>query len=450
MSVVILLAHLSCVVRKDTLLLHRRCGLSSSSHVCRSLFRFPHPKLRALCIAFLFNLPLLVVYNYAVANVALAAQPYAATKMTMSVANGAVLSRELLQTAGGPVQVSMLDVDLTNPSVCMGVVQAHDQLISPDETISSMANRTGALAGINGDYFEINGPGRPIAMVMRDGQLLQSPTYHHVLGVTPAGALTISVPSFSGRVITAYASHILNSVNIYNDAAKGGMVLITPALGAAITVKGYTVAYLRLMADTSDAFVVLSVQKNIVKLPALSDTYALIAGGSTGKWLASNLYADGEIMLTRHISPDDNLMQAIGGGPQIVRNGALYHDPDQPNPHMLTTRNPLTAVAITRDGTHALFAVFDGRFADTKKSQGMTPVEAANYMLAHGAYQAMLFDGGGSSELVARLPGQHNVAVINAPSDGHERPVANGLFVYNMTGGARQTGHPSCVRKNAA
>jgi len=415
--------------------MHRRRDLSP-----RVFCSFPlllQAKSRSFCIALLLNLPLLVLYNHAPAAAA-----------TTNVASGMVLSRELVQTSAGSVPVSLLDSDLTNPSVCMSVVQAHDQLISSDETVSSMANRTGALAGINGDYFEMNGPGRPIAMVMRDGQLLQSPTYHHVLGVTPAGALTISVPSFSGRVITAYASHVLNSVNIYNDAAKGGMVLITPALGATITVKGYTVAYLRLMPDTSDAFVVQSIQTNIVKLPALSGKYALIAGGNTGKWLASNLYAGGEIMLTRHISPDDNLLQAIGGGPQIVRNGALYHDPDLLTPHMMTTPNPLSVVGITRDGKHALFAVFDGRFADSKKSKGLTPIDAANYMLAHGAFQAMLFDGGGSSELVARLPGQHKVAVINTPSDGHERPVANGLFVYNIT--SSQAGHPACIRKNAA
>jgi hypothetical protein len=54
----------------------------------------------------------------------------------------------------------------------------------------------------------------------------------------------------------------------------------------------------------------------------------------------------------------------------------------------------------------------------------------ANVLLTYGVYQAMLFDSGGSSEIVARRSGQKTVSVINYPSDGHERPVANGLFVY--------------------
>ena len=61
----------------------------------------------------------------------------------------------------------------------------------------------------------------------------------------------------------------------------------------------------------------------------------------------------------------------------------------------------------------------------------MTYTEVARFMLAHGAYNAMLFDSGGSSEMVARLPGRDDVSVINWPSGGNERPVANGLFIYS-------------------
>jgi hypothetical protein len=52
-------------------------------------------------------------------------------------------------------------------------------------------------------------------------------------------------------------------------------------------------------------------------------------------------------------------------------------------------------------------------------------------MMSHGATDAILFDSGGSSEMVARQPGQKQAGVSNWPSDGHERPVANGLFFYS-------------------
>ncbi len=432
------------MVRKDTLLAHRRCYLSFPSHVYGFLlFRI---KSRTLWLSLLFSLLPLLLGNQSLVAVATPGHaPRPATIKTItSVASGLTVSTELLHTSAGPEQVNLLDVDLTNSAICLGVVQAHDQLVSADETVSSMANRTAALAGVNGDYFEINGPGRPISMVVRNGELLQSPTSYPVLGITSSGKPTITIPSFSGQVITDHASYALKSVNVYNDASKGNIVLVTPALGAAISVKNETVALLLHVADTPGAFMVQSVKGNVANLPALSGESALVAGGAAGKWLASNLQAGMNLTITEHISPDDDLVQAIGGGPQIVRNGALYNDPNPPAPKTMTTRNPLTAAAITRNGTHALFAVFNGRFADTQKSTGLTPAEAGKYMLTHGAFQAMLFDGGGSSELVALLPGQHRVSVMNFPSGGRERPVANGLFVYKVTTASGDSNHPSC------
>ncbi len=430
-------------------MIQQRLYLSCSLRICRSpLFQVKLLliKSRALCIALLFNLFLLALCDHALANKTLAVLPprTLAANMTMSVANGVVLSRELLRTSVGSEQVSLLDSDLASGSMCLGVVQAHDRLISPDETVSSMANRTAALGGINGDYFEIHGSGRPISMVMRNNLLLQSPTYNPVLGINAAGLSTISIPSYSSRVIAGGVSHVLNSVNIYRDAIKGNLVFITPVLGAAISVKNDTVAVLQPVANTPEVFTVQSVKTNGTNLA--SNHYALVAGGNAGKWLASNLHIGTRLTLDEHIFPDNSLVQAIGGGPQIVKNGTLYYSPNLPNPRTMTTRDPLTVAAINKDGTHVLLAVFDGRFADSQQSTGLTPVEAAKYMIAHGAYQAMLFDGGGSSELVARLPGQHQVSVINSPSDGRERPVANGFFMYKVDG----SNHPACERKSVA
>jgi hypothetical protein len=43
----------------------------------------------------------------------------------------------------------------------------------------------------------------------------------------------------------------------------------------------------------------------------------------------------------------------------------------------------------------------------------------------------MAFDSGGSATLVARALGDDAPSVVNAPSDGVERPVADGVFVYS-------------------
>src|SRR5262249_49322 len=125
-----------------------------------------------------------------------------------------------------------------------------------------------------------------------------------------------------------------------------------------------------------------------------------------------------------HIAPNSDLVQAIGGGPVLIKDGTIYEDTNPPAPASANTRNPLTAISISKDGTHAFFVVFDGRLSGPNQSRGLTHAEMARYLLAHGGYQAMLLDSGGSSEMVARHSGQQTVSVINHPSDGHERRIA--------------------------
>jgi exopolysaccharide biosynthesis protein len=346
------------------------------------------------------------------------------------VADGVILSTEVLQMAEGSERVSLLDIYLANPAVHLGIVLAHDRLISPDETVSSMANHSGALAGINGDFYEINGPGRPIGMLMINGRLLQSPTVFAVLGVTSEQRLTFGFESFSGSVIRGTASHSLKAINHFVEINEGKLVLLTPDLGAPVSLNGDTIALLQPIIGTSGAFRVVSIQSNVTWLPALKGQDALASTGEGGSWLTANLHKGDYLRVTTQLSPDPKLVQAIGGGPILIKDGALYHDPYPPAPGEVNVHNPLTAVSVNKNGTHLCFFVFDGRGSDPNKSVGLTHAEAAHYLLAHSAYQAMLFDSGGSSEMVARLPKQHAVSVINWPSDGFERPVANGLFVY--------------------
>ena len=50
--------------------------------------------------------------------------------------------------------------------------------------------------------------------------------------------------------------------------------------------------------------------------------------------------------------------------------------------------------------------------------------ELAGYLVKLNVNRAMNFDGGGSSEMVV------NGDVVNAPSDGDERPIRVGLGIF--------------------
>jgi hypothetical protein len=123
-----------------------------------------------------------------------------------------------------------------------------------------------------------------------------------------------------------------------------------------------------------------------------------------------------------------DVVAAVGGGPELLRNGVPVDDPASPNYADRDRRIPASAAARFPDGTLALVVV-DGRHPAT--SVGVNRAELAALLRGLGATDAMLFDSGGSATLAARVLGDTEASVVNEPSDGVERPVADGLFVYS-------------------
>jgi exopolysaccharide biosynthesis protein len=89
---------------------------------------------------------------------------------------------------------------------------------------------------------------------------------------------------------------------------------------------------------------------------------------------------------------------------------------------------PRTAAGAGADGRTAYLVTVDGRLAG---SAGMTVAELADLLRSMGAAIAVNVDGGGSSTIAVREPGQPAATIKNLPSDGTERPVANGIGVFS-------------------
>ena len=105
----------------------------------------------------------------------------------------------------------------------------------------------------------------------------------------------------------------------------------------------------------------------------------------------------------------------------IVQNGADYPLPDIA--FYTTDRHPRTVVGITTTN-QLLLVVIDGR---STVAAGQTFLEMQKTLRALGAYDAVNMDGGGSSTLWLR--NELKNGVMNIPSDGSERLVANAVAV---------------------
>ena len=103
----------------------------------------------------------------------------------------------------------------------------------------------------------------------------------------------------------------------------------------------------------------------------------------------------------------------------------------------MRARHPRSAMGLTADRSTMLLAVVDGR---SSRSDGMYGSELADLMSQVGAWVAFNIDGGGSSTMYVRGDG-----VLNEPSDGSERAVANHWGVYAGTGNGLPARPGHCV-----
>ena len=128
----------------------------------------------------------------------------------------------------------------------------------------------------------------------------------------------------------------------------------------------------------------------------------------------------GKVAIEQVSVPEADLQQVISGMPMLVAKGKAIKNETPP-------RHPRTAVGVDEKGTKLVILVVDGR--NPGVSEGMTLAELAEEFVKLGCWSAMNLDGGGSTSMVMRDPNADNWKILNRPSDGKERPVANVLGV---------------------
>lgn len=97
------------------------------------------------------------------------------------------------------------------------------------------------------------------------------------------------------------------------------------------------------------------------------------------------------------------------------------------DPIFTRDRKPRTAIGITGEGK-VIAVTVDGGQPSYGISDGMNLVEMAETMVSLGAVVALSLDGGGSTMMAVKRFGEANVKIVNRPSDGGERIIANAIL----------------------
>jgi hypothetical protein len=152
--------------------------------------------------------------------------------------------------------------------------------------------------------------------------------------------------------------------------------------------------------------------------PAVTDGKAWSAAKSPQPSVV--VHRDGRVTIESVARPDADAWELVAGNTLLLTNGQLV-------PHQSKTRHPRTAVGLDKSGTKLILLVADGRRPGV--AVGMSYEELASALLRYGANTALNLDGGGSSVMALRDPKTGSYKILNEPTDGRERAVANVLGV---------------------
>jgi hypothetical protein len=378
----------------------------------------------------------------------LAPQSASAASTTAEVlAAGVTVATVIADTPRGPAVGYLTTVDLRRPSVHLGLLHAGS--VSRRVPVSRLLTDQRALAGVNGDFFNISethagvaptdsadGPeiadGIALKANVPDGQrfgpaLPPGTGTRDVFGVGFDGRARLGSLALAGHLITRHGVSILAGFNQY-ALAVGGIGLYTSAWGDASRLRATcgtdTDRAAACSTDTAEVVVRRGVVVSTGATPGsgaiAADSQVLVgreAGADTLRALVPGERVWTDHRLTGAAVP---FAFALGGFP-ILRAGAPLAGLND------TTAAVRTAAGTSADGRTVYLLALDGRGA---VSAGLTISEEAAWLRSLGATDAVNLDGGGSTELATRDPATGTVTVRNSPSGGAERPVPNGIGVF--------------------
>ena len=358
-------------------------------------------------------------------------------RSTTQISRGVVYEENRMMTARGLLDVHVLLVDLFEPYITLGPA-ASEASLGRRETTSRLLADSGAIAGINADFFNTAGIySIHFGPMVNDGQLLALNANTNRWGNEFATFFLDMNNNPFFRYMSAEMWVRINFTELVNVTAYNTIgsrldyPMVVSRIGAECTSSvDARIPYVIKVVVENSIITYISAPGQTVYTPE-SGFVILIpeVHHETYAWLRVGQVATLDI--TSDIRVDfSRISAAIGGGGLILAGGETVFD----GAVAPTGRHPRSAIGVTADG-QAVFMTVDGR----NHSAGATHSELADLLRHYGVVDAMHFDGGGSSTMVARSP-DGTYSVVNSPSDGGQRRVVNAFGVFDNSPVGEMTG----------
>lgn len=333
---------------------------------------------------------------------------------------------------------------LPNEDVTPAII--NDWSLYGKRTIVNMAGRLddkNPIMMMNADFFSF-ATGVPMSNMVMDGEIITAlGGFQSAIGFNEDGTAFVSDVAINAGVRVGEESFPIYNINKYpqpkswylltdrfgdqtHSAAKATKILIGQLDGrlkANDTVTGVveSVIYSEESTPISHGQIILFLEVDDSdesdEANALREQLALFEEGAQVSFST-------EVIEDERWSSAKYILGCTGG--RLLADGEIV-TPDE-------AAAPRTAIGVRADGSVVFYAI-DGR--QPGKSYGLRLPTLARRLKELGCVDAVNLDGGGSTSVMGRMPGGSAMSLLNSPSDGAPRAVANfvGLIDYTMPTG---------------
>lgn len=337
---------------------------------------------------------------------------------THHLAPGVVLREARRHDRAGYVRMHVLSVDVTNPHLRFSPLM---RSITSRQRLSSFSGRRRLVAATNAGYFDWR-TGAPVGSTVQRGRaVLTTRAKTWVVGFARNGLMQAGHLSSGGVVVSPSGVQTLAGLN--SPRPGMGVTAYTPRWGRhqRIVLPPHTFS-----RYVSQRGVIRTAARRFNRVPGSG--FLLVARGHQGvHWLRS-VHRTDHVYLRRGIRTDVarpfRLAYAVGG--RIVADGRALTHLSCPRHYPKPAR---TAVGFADGGRRLLLISVDDNIRTPL--HGLDSNQLGRVMADLGAEQAFLFDGGGSTAMLARMHRTaRHLSLRTHTAEGRERAVPLGFGIY--------------------
>ncbi len=345
------------------------------------------------------------------------------TTSSENLSSGVVYEQIRRFTNLGWWNINVIRVDLSDQYTELKGLFNPDGIPNRDK-VSKMVEKSGAIAAINGDFFNYQPLPSTLGAMINDGEMISSPrTLDQALPTFYISNSNNAGVDYLDRkmVVTNLNTNsqinisLVNKISTYYD----NVVLLNKHWGKESFGNKFNNEFVEILV-IDEVVMDKRIGGQAFSIPQDGNGYVL----SSKNQILNNLNIGDRLDLELATVPDvEGIKFAIGGGSIILKNGQVS------STDMIVSGNhPRTGIGVNIDSTELILVTIDGR--DTS-FVGVSQEMFGSILKELGAYNAINLDGGGSTAMAIKPIDEENATIVNKLSEGSERLVVNAVGVFS-------------------